>query len=258
MERLDTEQTRGLTRAGLRKWGILFVILGIFGRCVIQNHYLGIAGMTSDQLLDAMTSGSDVMMMVTVSLVIQFIETMATPIFCLLLADGFVHTSNAMKYMGRVLGVAVISELPFNFAMGGKLFDLSTRNPVFGLAVAAILLYLYGVYSEKKAVNFLLKAVFTLAAVIWCGMLKIENGIPCVILTCVFWAFRNKPNVRNLVAGVAAMFCSLFSIFYMISPMGMMVLHFYNGEKGEENDWVKYLFYPAALLIFGIAGAMAF
>ena len=258
MERLRTEQPKGLTRAGLRKWGMLFVMLGVFGRSILLNRYLGIADMTADQLLEAMSTGSQVMVMVTIALVFQFLETMASPIFCLLLAEGCDHTSDMAKYMGRVLGVAAISELPFNFAMTGKLLDMGTRNPVFGLFLSMVVLYLYKRYSQKSFQNLLTKAAGTFAAVFWCGMLKVEGGIVAVILTCVFWAFRKKPNIRNLMAGIAAMFCSIFSIFYVLSPMGLMVLHFYNGEKGEENRLVSYLFYPAVLLVFGIAGALAF
>lgn len=258
MERLRTEQPKGLTRAGLRKWGMLFVMLGVFGRSVLLNRYLGIGGMTSDQLLEAMSNGSEVMVMVTIALVFQFLETMAAPIFCLLLSEGCDHTSDIAMYMGRVLGVAAISELPYNFAMSGKFFDMGSRNPAFGLFLAMVVLYLYKQYSQKSFKNLLIKAAGTFAALFWCGLLKVEGGIVAVILTCVFWAFRKKPNIRNLMAGIATMFCSIFSIFYVLSPMGLMVLHFYNGEKGEENRLVSYLFYPAVLLVFGIAGALAF
>lgn len=258
MERLRNEEPRGLPRAGLRTWGMLFVILGIFGRAVLQTRYLGVINLTNDELLQAMSEGHDVMLVVTFALVLQFLETCATPIFALLLADGFSHTSDAVKYMTRVLGVAAVSEIPYNFAMSGKFLDFGSRNPVFGLLFALILLYLYQKFGEKKAINMMYKTVFTVAAIAWCGMLSIEHGIPCVILTATFWALRNKPNMRNLVAGGAAMFCSLFSIFYMVSPMSIMAIHFYNGEQGEENRLVNYLFYPAALIVCAVAGALFF
>lgn len=258
MERLSNEKINGLTRAGLRTWGMLFVILGIFGRAVLQTRYLGVMNLTNDELLAAMSAGHDVMLVVTFAIVLQFLETCATPIFSFLLAEGFAHTSDSVKYIVRVLGLAVVSEIPYNFAMSGKFLDFSSRNPVFGLLLALILLYLYQRFSEKKAMNMLFKAVFTVAAVVWCGMLKIEHGAACVILAAVFWAMRNKPNLRNLVGGAAAMACSLFSIFYMVSPMSVMVLHFYNGEKGEENRLVNYLFYPAALIVCAAAGAIFF
>lgn len=258
MERLRNERARGLTRAGLRSWGMLFVIMGIFGRAVLQNRYLGVINLTNDELLLAMSEGHDVMLVVTFALVLQFLETCATPIFALLLAEGFVHTSNAEKYIIRVLGVAAISEIPYNFAMGGKFLDFASRNPVFGLVLALILLYLYNRFEEKKAKNLLLKIVFTLAAVVWCAMLKVDHGAPCVLLTATCWGFRNKPNLRNLAVGGAAMACSLFSVFYMVSPMSILAVHFYNGDKGEENRLVNYLFYPAALIVCAVVGSMFF
>lgn len=258
MERLRTERPKGLTSAGIRKWGMLFLILGIFGRSIILSRYLGVASMNSDQLLQAMNSGSGVMAAVTIALISLFVEACGVPIFCFLLAEGMSHTANAPKYIFRILGVAVISEIPYNYAMTGNLLDTSTRNPVFGMLMAAILLYLYSRYGEKKFINLLLKVAFTIAAVFWSGLLRIESGFVCVILTAVFWGFRKKPNIRNLMGGIAAMLCSIFSIFFMIAPMGMMVLHFYNGEKGEENRLVSYLFYPAVLIILGVVGAFAF
>ena len=258
MERLRTERPKGLSRAGVRKWGILFLTIGIFGRSILLNHYLGVANMSSDQLLEAMSSGSGVMTAVTLALISQFVESCAAPIFCMLLADGMVHTGNAPMYVTRVLGVAVLSEIPYNYAMTGKLMDLSTRNPVFGMLMAAILLFLYSRYSEKNGKNLLLKLAFSIAAVFWTGLLRVEGGLICLILSVAFWLFRRKPNIRNLMGGVAAILCSFVSIFFMASPMGMLVLHFYNGEKGEENRLVSYLFYPVVLTVIGIAGALAF
>ena len=254
MERLRNEQPKGLSRSGLRKWGILFVILGVFGCSILQTRFLGLMNMNSQQLLEAMNTGSDVVLAVTISVVLQFVETCAVPIFAFLLADGFVHTSDPLKYVCRIAGVAVLAELPYNFAMSEKLLDFQTRNPAFGILLAAVILYLYQQFSQKKAVNLLLKTLFTAAAIIWCGILRIEHGIPAVILTLVFWAVRNKLNIRNLVGGAAAMACSLYSPFYMVAPMSIMVLHFYNGEKGEENRLVSYLFYPVVLLVFAVVG----
>ena len=258
MERLKTEQPKGLTIAGIRKWGMVFLIIGLFGRIILMNRVLGLNTMSSDELLAAMNSGSNVMALVTIALVSQFVEVLAAPIFCLLLAEGMIHTASAPKYLARILGVAVISELPFNFAMYGKVLDLSTRNPVFGVVMAALLLYLYQLYGDRSLKNMLLKAAFTIASVFWIGLLRIESGLAILLITVVFWVFRKKPNIRNLMAGIAAMVCSLLSIFFMMAPMSMMVLHFYNGEKGEENRLISYLFYPAVLLILGLVGVVAF
>ena len=258
MERLRTHGPEGLSRAGLRRWGMLFVVLGIFGRGILQARFLGTTDLNSDQLLAALTVDRNAMLIATVAVVLQFVETCAAPIFCLLLAEGFAHTSNSGKYLARVTGVALISELPYNFAMSGRLLDFGSRNPVFGIAMSLLVLYLYDRFAGKKLSNVMLKILFTLAAFLWCGMLKIESGACCVLITLAFWALRKKPMFRNLAAGGATMLCCFFSFYYMAAPMGMLAVHFYNGEKGEENSLVSYLFYPAALIVCGVAGYAIF
>ena len=259
MERLRTEQPKGLSRNGLRRWGMLFLALGVFGRSILQNRMLGLDGMTTQQLLDAMSTSSDVMTAVTIALILQFIECCATPVFCLLAVEGMVHTGSMEKYLLRVLGIAVLSEIPYNFAMSGNLLDTASRNPVVGLLLAMLLIYLYQKFADKRPANFVYKVAFTIAAFFWMAVLKVESGLPCLILTLVFWFLRKKLMVRNLVAGSAAMFCSLYSIFYMAAPMGMILLHFYNGQKEEqENRVLNYLFYPVILTVFCVFGVLAF
>lgn len=259
MERLRTHRPKGLDRAGLRKWAMLFLTLGVFGRSILQNRVLGIGGMTTEQLLEAMTGSSDVMTAVTIALILQFVECCAAPIFCLLAAEGMANTSNAEKYLLRVLGIALLSEIPYNYAVYGSFLEMSSRNPVFGMLLVLFLIYLYKRFEERKAVNLLYKLAFTVAAFFWLAVLKIDNGLPCMVLTLSFWLFRKKLNVRNLVAGGVAMFCSLYSIFYMAAPLAMLIPHFYNGNKEEkENRVLNYLFYPLMLTAFGLIGILAF
>ena len=258
MERLRRERPKGFSRAGLRKWGMLFVLLGIFGHGILQTRYLNMANISSDQLLNMLTEKPEAMFVTTVSLIMLFVESMALPIFCLLLADGFSHTSHGGKYLLRVLGIALLSEIPYNFVMSAKFIDMGSRNPAFGIAVSLILLYFFDYTKEKKAVNLLMKVFITFAAFFWCAILKIEGGVCALIITLAFWGFRKKPALRNLAAAAAAMFGCVFSIFNLTAPMGIMVVHFYNGQKGEENRLVSYLFYPAALTLCGIIGYYSF
>jgi hypothetical protein len=258
MERLRTEQPKGLTTAGLRKWGMIFLLAGIFGRSILQTRFLGITDLNNAELLETLAASDAAMMFATFSLVLQFVESCAAPIFCLLLAEGFANTSNKDMYLLRVIGVAAISEIPFNFAMSARFIDMSSRNPAFGIAMSLLLLYLYDRFREKKFSNVLLKIAFTVATIFWCAVLKIENSILCLVVTLAFWCFRKKPMIRNLMAGVASMVGSIFSLFNLAAPMALVVIHFYNGEKGEENKLMCYLFYPLALIACGIVGFVAF
>lgn len=253
MERINTYKPKGLNTAGMRIWGMLFLILGIVGRCVLQNRMMGMGNADAPDVLASVLNTDEGMAVATVALALQALETMAAPLFCFLLVEGVQHTASFRNYFLRVAGVALLSELPYNLAMGGKLLDLSTRNPVFGLVLSMILLYLYRRFSRPGFAAALLKVLFTLAAVLWCQILKVSDGACCVILVAVLWGLRKKPLYRNIIGCTAAFVCTLFSPFYVVAPMSFLMLHYYNGEKGEENRIFAYLAYPVFLLLIGAA-----
>ena len=115
------------------------------------------------------------------------------------------------------------------------------------------MLYFYRRYQDKGMGGFAIKAAVTVAAVLWAGMLRIDSGVPCLILTMVLWACRKKPLYRTFAGCVAAVVCSALSPFYLASPMGFMAVHGYNGEKGADNRIINYLAYPVLLFVAGAA-----
>lgn len=248
-------QRKGLTTQGLRTWGTLLSVAGIFGTAVIQNGILGMTVGSTEKLLETMQSSGSMMMFATLAIVLQLIQACAVPIFVFLLLEGFLHTASVKKYLIRVVGLAVISEIPYNLAYSGSWLNMGNRNPVFALAVCLLLLYFYRMFPAKGFSNVVLKAVITVAAFLWISMLKIDAGGPCVLMAAVLWALRDKPNFRILGGCTAAFLCTGFSPYYLIAPMIFIALHMYNGEKGEENRVVSYLWYPVTLLVFGLVSA---
>ena len=102
----------------------------------------------------------------------------------------------------------------------------------------------------------LIKVVVTLAAFIWSQMLSIEFGAAMVVLTAALWLTWQKTNYRVIVGAMAAMLCTLISPFFLASPMSFLTVHLYNGEEGSLARPVRYLMYPAILLVLGLAGNM--
>lgn len=251
-ERLVRKRSTGLNATGLRTWGMMFLVLAAAGRCLLQNQLLGATG-GMEQLMEALNRENG-MVIASAALVLQAVESCAAPVFCFLLVEGVQHTSNFGKYLIRVLLLALVTEIPYNLAMSGQIFDTSCRNPVFGMALSLILIYFYRTYASKSAKNIFIKVIVTIAAFLWAQMLRIESGACCIILVSVLWAFRNKPTFRNLAGCVAAVVCTLFSPFYLAAPMGFLAVYFYNGEKGSSSPVVNYLMYPVALLIIGLIG----
>ena len=256
MERLRHNRNDGITTNGLRVWGFFFVMAGILGRGILQNQMLNMPNITNQQLLEAMEGSLSVMMMATASIVLQAIETCAAPVFCVLLVEGFQKTRSFQNYFLRVLGLALVSEIPFNLAFSGRWLDMGSRNPVFAMVLCLVLLYFYRRYCRKQFGDIAIKVVVTLAAMAWAIMLRVDAGACCVLLTAALWLCRNKPAFRTFTGCMAAALCSVLSLFYLAAPMGFLAVHFYNGEKGESSPLVNYLAYPALLL--AAAAAVAF
>lgn len=259
MERLGNHYKRtGITVNTLRIWGMIFLGAGVVGRGVIQNHILGFSGMSTQQMLTVMQSSETAMNYATMSLALQALETCAVPIFALLLAEGIWHTSSFRKYFQRVFGLALLTEIPYNLAMGKGILDFSSRNPVFGLVLCMILIWFYRRYSEGGFRNVLVKILVTLASLVWVRMLNIEFGAPLLVITAVLWGLRDKGLYRNFIGASAAIACSLFSPFFLASPMSFLAIHMCNGEKGEDNRLANYLMYPGILLLATAAGMFLF
>lgn len=254
MERIQENRPAGIGRSGLRAWGMIFLAAGIIGRSVIQTHILGLGSQTMAQLFEILNSSDTAMGLVTLSLVLQAVETCAAPIFAFLLVEGVQRTSDRTRYFLRVLGLALVTEIPYNLAMGGKVLDMSSRNPVFGLVLSMIMLLFYQRYSDRGVKNTAIKLVVTLAAIVWGQMLKVDSGAPLALIVSVLWLMRKKPSYRSFVGMAAAVMCTGFTPFYLASPMGFLVVFLYNGEEGESSRVVNYLAYPVMLAVAAAAG----
>lgn len=248
MERLGQTKPSGLHAGQLRAWGMLFAISGIVGRGVIQNHFLGVGLRNMQELLTLMQTSETAMILATVSLVLQAMETVAVPIFAFLLAEGFLHTSNLKNYLLRVTGIAVLTEIPYDLVMNQKVLEFGMQNPVFGVVLCLIVLYLFKRFAGKKLVC----VIMALAGVAWALMLKIDHGIPMILMACVIYVFRNKRMFMGFSGMAAAALCTVISVFYLAAPMGFLATHFYNGEPGEGNRVVNYLFYPVTILVIAL------
>lgn len=255
MERIRDTRHSGIHRNALRTWGMLFLVIGIVGRSIVQYRMLGLGIIAGEELLSVLESSPNMMMAATMALILQALETCALPIFAFLLVEGYQHTSDLRKYLLRVLGVAVLSEIPYDLAMNGKLLDLSVQNPAFGLVLSLVVLYFYGTYAGKGMKNIFIKLLVTVCAMGWASMLRIEYAACMVLVVAVLKLYWDKPMLRNIAGATMTVICSVNSLFFMAAPMGFLAVHFYNGEKpDEENRYVNYLAYPVSLLAVALIG----
>lgn len=243
MNTLSNRQHRGISRQGMRSWGLLFILAGSVGTAAVQNVLL--AGDPENLTL------------MTVAIVLQLVMACAIPVFTFLLVDGFEKTSDALRYGFRVFGASLLSEIPYNLTVSGEWLNWNSRNPLFAMVLAMVLLYAFGRYPGFTVKNLLIKVAVFFLALVWVNMLCVQDGVAVLIMTSVLWGLRRN-RVWQVFGGCATMFlCSVLSPYYLLAPIIFLIVHFYNDEQGEENRWFNYLSYPVMLLIVGLIAKYA-
>ena len=273
---IQYRKLRGLSGQGLRIWGLLFALFGI----------------ALNPKLSAMLGSAETDFVFTsVGLIFGLLHYAAMPIFAFLLVEGFTHTSSLRNYAVRVGLVALAAEIPFNYAMEGKLLgtfkfpNLATfeLNPVFGLLLAMVLLYFFRRYEGKTLKLVAMKAMLWVVAFIWVKMLGIKYGLPVILLVPLIYFLRNKKMVMIFAGCIAMTLCGFLASGQTITkevdgvvtvenvlnatsvasyiasaPVAFIFLHFYNGEPGERNRYINYLAYPAILIATCLLAKFAF
>ncbi len=257
MEPLEKKRSAGLSIQAMRIWGMIFAAAGILGRGLLQNGLLQIHVLSGEELYHLLSQSGSAMILTTISLVLQAMETCAVPIFAFILLEGVKHTSSMKRYFLRVFALALVCELPYNLAICGSWLDLSSRNPVFGLVVSLVVLYFFKRYEEGSPIHYMIRFVVFLAGLLWLMLLSVEYGLPMLLLTLVLWLVRNQPRYRILVGALATVLCCFFSLFFMAAAMSFLILHFYEGEKGHGSRLGNYLVYPLLLLAVGLVTQFA-
>ena len=236
---------------GIRFCGVIFLLIGAFG-AMLQTQMLGAGNMTTTQLLNAMEQSSATLNHATLSIALQAFGSCALPIFTFLLVEGATHTSGYGRYFLRVFCLAVVCQLPYNLLMTGNALTMNKLNPVFALVMCMVMLYFFLRYPGKKAGALLIKVMAVFCVFFWSIMLGVDHGPCCVLVAAEVWALRGKQNAQTFLGIMIVFCCAIFSMYYLIAPVGFLILHFYEGKQGSENRLVNYLAYPVILLASGL------
>lgn len=168
--------------------------------------------------------------------ILRKIGRIAFPIYCFLLVEGFFHTRNTVKYLQNCFVFAILSEIPFDMAIFGKLFYLRGQNVYFTLCIGLCALMILDKIRVRCAQQNLLLQGFVVVLAAYIGeVLEVDYHWKGVLFIVMFYYVRNMQEwIRNFV-GICAF------AYEGTAPLAFLPIHFYNGKRGKQ---MKYLFLP--------------
>lgn len=207
---------------------------------------------------------------VTADEIMRTVGRLAFPIYCYLLVQGFLHTRSAARYALRLLCFALLSEIPFDLLLFGRI-TFGHQNVFWTLLIG--LLTLMGLNWAEKRQNLCLSIgsglVFIAAGMAAAGLMGTDYDYKGVVLIAALYLLRgNRKNQcifapllflasflldvplglrsgASVSASLSIEFFCIFSFFFLYADNGKRYM-----KKGK---YFFYFFYPGhMLLLLGI------
>ena len=205
----------------------------------------------------------------------RWIGRTAFPLFCFMIVEGYYHTRNKWRYLGSLVVLAIISEIPFDalIANNGFVLDYSSQNVFFTLALGLFaIIILDGINEKVENVFFskLLQFVVLLLILFASLQLSADYGIVGVVLILFIYYFEKmqtglvkiderfaNDKTKFVLAGMAVLIW-LISYDLLTGRVSesfgfpaVILIMLYNGQRGNYKipKYVFYFFYPVHLII---------
>jgi hypothetical protein len=198
----------------------------------------------------------------------------AFPIFAFLAVEGYFHTHSLRRYLLRLLGLAVLSELPFNLFYEGSLIYPFHQNVIwtFLLGLGAICLLERIRRLPKLWLTIPLSAGVVFLSWLVGNLLMVDYYGAGVLTVLCFYFFHGRKwwCLVGQIAGLLWINVSLLGgRFYPVTLFGvelelrqqalallaLIPIWLYRGEKGRKSRGFQilcYLFYPAHMLLLAL------
>ena len=200
--------------------------------------------------LDAGTLSQDTLSaypLYRLDMVLRFTGRLAFPLFCFLLVEGFLHTHDFKKYALRMLGFALISEGPFDWAFFSGVY-WGHQNVYFTLLLGLLAMKALDTYQTPEGMPALKGILGAAACFLAAALLHCDYDVLGLALILALYMTR-KDKRAQCIAG------AVFSLFEPVAPLAFGLVWFYSGERGSSSkleQWAFYWFYPAHIFVLGI------
>ncbi len=205
---------------------------------------------------------ADYMNLFTIYTILRLVGRIAFPIFCFLIYEGFVHTSDVKRYLTRLGILALVSELPFNLIVSrvntGKsaLFYPQLQNTVLALFLALLMLTVMKrmeadeITPKATIKQFIGQLVCLLVFAVVAILCRVDYSYLGILAIGAFYLFRNSKKLQIICGAVLFLSSNIAALFAFIP------IYMYNGTllRSKKFQYFFYIFYPAHLLVlYGIS-----
>ena len=185
-----------------------------------------------------------------------FLRVLGRPafmIYCFLLVEGFIHTRNRMKYGKNLLIFSLISEIPFDLAVGNGLFVPEYQNVFFELFIG------FGVLSALERVKLRecgsgiaqtpRRCLYIGIGCAVAELLRADYGASGILIIAAFYLLSQNRKKQTAAAAVLG-FLESFGITLGAGGLAAIPIGVYNGKRGKQRyKYLFYWFYPVHLLL---------
>jgi len=197
------------------------------------------------------------------------------PIFAFMIVEGYFHTKNLKKYVGRLALFACISEIPFNLMYGSNWTYIVHQNVLITFLISIGLIHLNEKAKEKGRIWLRILALavslglgFILGLVTFC-----DYNYAGVFTVLVFYFFHGRKwyhfagqliflyyiNVEMLGGFSYEINIGGETYFFVRQALALLALipiWLYRGRQGHHSkpfQYFCYSFYPLHMLVIGLA-----
>lgn len=229
-------------------------------------HILAMAFMLCDHLWATMFPAREWM---------TCVGRLAFPLFAFMIVEGYFHTSDVRRYMGRMLLFAVLSEVPFDLIYGSAVFYPFHQNVLWTFLIAlALIRFLEAVRKKGSRRRFALAVAGAALIGYVVGSVTMVDYFGAGVLTVlVFYLFRGRSWISFLgqLLCLAFLHIGLLGSYYYPLVIGgfelkivqqgfallaLIPIWLYRGRQGHHSrafQYACYGFYPVhLLLLYGI------
>lgn len=173
------------------------------------------------------------------------IGRLAFPIFAFLLVEGFYNTSSRNKYLKNLLIFALVSEIPYNYMMGSEIFYLPSQS-IYVTLIISFVAMMFMEETNNVFMQFLIIGTACFAGYLIKGDYK-YRGVFSILM--FYMAYKEKNKLIKFGIYELAYFYEFYSIVHISN---VLITFFYNGERGKQNKYFFYWFYPVHLIVLAL------